>query len=229
MYNESEIHCVGCGALIARAHHTCPKCGQLNLYRAFVPGEHSRERLRERPNVPEGHTRLAGAAAPPAAAPIGVDRTAATVAGPQKGSTVSFSAGDPAESPPAGEDEGRATVSMKAVYAADLVRLEPPGQPETFRLAKGKLIIGYAPRKCDLILREDTVSAQHAEFLCEEDESGRPLVSIRDLGSRNGTYVNGAAIASDPRRLRDGDVIRFADVSYRFRVRGSGGPRETGT
>lgn len=50
--------------------------------------------------------------------------------------------------------------------------------------------------------------------------------SVRDLGSRNGTFLNGAAVSS-PARLRPGDLIRAGKLMIEFR---SGGqtPRETG-
>src|SRR5687768_3991284 len=50
------------------------------------------------------------------------------------------------------------------------------------------MIIGRAPT-CDLPVFDPTISRRHAELVC--DDSG---VSLRDLGSSNGTFVNGARI-----------------------------------
>ncbi|MFL5274046.1 MAG: FHA domain-containing protein, partial [Anaeromyxobacteraceae bacterium] len=38
---------------------------------------------------------------------------------------------------------------------------------------------------------------------------------VEDLGSRNGTYVNGARLEAR-RRLRDGDVVRVGDELLRY-------------
>ncbi|HWR20353.1 MAG TPA: FHA domain-containing protein, partial [Verrucomicrobiae bacterium] len=48
------------------------------------------------------------------------------------------------------------------------------------------------------------VSGHHAEIVCHKD-----AVTIKDLQSRNGTYVNGRRI-NQPTRLTDGDVIQFS-------------------
>lgn len=48
------------------------------------------------------------------------------------------------------------------------------------------------------------VSGHHAEILCHKD-----AVTIKDLQSRNGTYVNGRRI-NQPTQLTDGDVIQFS-------------------
>ena len=71
-----------------------------------------------------------------------------------------------------------------------------------FPLTPGKqLIIGRSP-ELELALVEDMVSRKHAKLTVTDD--GR--VSIEDLGSSNGTFVNGEQIAR-PTRLKDGDRI----------------------
>jgi len=54
---------------------------------------------------------------------------------------------------------------------------------------------------CDVALDHEGVSRRHAVFRRRGDD-----VSVEDLGSRNGTNVNGAAILG-PRRLTAGDVV----------------------
>jgi hypothetical protein len=58
--------------------------------------------------------------------------------------------------------------------------------------------------ECDIVLPERQVSRQHAEIFLE---GGRYF--LRDLGSKNGTYVNGQAV-SDPIELHDSDVVQIA-------------------
>ena len=57
---------------------------------------------------------------------------------------------------------------------------------------------------------DDFASARHARI-----EPRRDGVWVEDIGSTNGTYVNGARIAK-PRVLRDGDVIRVGSTDLRY-------------
>jgi len=68
------------------------------------------------------------------------------------------------------------------------------------------LTLGRA-QDCDIVLPERQISRYHARI--EQDEAG---FIIRDLGSKNGTFVNGEAVRDQPYRLRDGDEIRLANV-----------------
>jgi pSer/pThr/pTyr-binding forkhead associated (FHA) protein len=61
-----------------------------------------------------------------------------------------------------------------------------------------------------LVVSDPTVSRQHAEI----ERSGEE-VSVRDLGSSNGTFVNGAKLDSE-RVLCPGDTVQFGAVRYRF-------------
>jgi hypothetical protein len=58
---------------------------------------------------------------------------------------------------------------------------------------------------CDIVLPKRQVSRYHAQI--ERDDGGYLL---RDLGSKNGTYVNGQKVYGEPHRLRDGDEIQIA-------------------
>jgi hypothetical protein len=58
---------------------------------------------------------------------------------------------------------------------------------------------------CDIVLPERQSSRQHARI--ERDKSGYLL---RDLASKNGTYVNGQEVRDKPYRLKDGDEIQIA-------------------
>src|SRR5689334_11774207 len=56
-----------------------------------------------------------------------------------------------------------------------------------------------------------TVSSLHAEIT----EVGSSLV-IRDLGSTNGTYVNGQRLSA-PVALKEDDLVQFANMAFRVR------------
>ena len=63
----------------------------------------------------------------------------------------------------------------------------------------------------DLTLEsDDFASARHAKI-----EPRRDGVWLEDVGSTNGTYVNGARIGK-PRRLSPGDVIRVGSTDLRY-------------
>jgi pSer/pThr/pTyr-binding forkhead associated (FHA) protein len=63
--------------------------------------------------------------------------------------------------------------------------------------------------QCDYVIRDATVSSRHAELARTADGW-----VIRDLGSLNGTRVNGWLV--DEQRLRDGDTITFGASVFIF-------------
>lgn len=66
---------------------------------------------------------------------------------------------------------------------------------------------------CNLRLTWPTVSGLHADFIVAAD-----TLFLRDLGSTNGTFVNGRRIRADT-LLSEGDVIHFGGVEFRLRKR----------
>lgn len=65
---------------------------------------------------------------------------------------------------------------------------------------------------CTLVLPDMLVSGKHAEFV--ERDGGECW--IRDLDSRNGTYVNGEVLRGKERLLKDNDTISIAYFDFRF-------------
>lgn len=71
--------------------------------------------------------------------------------------------------------------------------------------------IGYGP-DADIQIQADTISQLHARI----DHDGENYY-IEDLNSTNGTFVNDEPLAyKERRKLNSNDMIRFADVRYRF-------------
>jgi adenylate cyclase len=70
------------------------------------------------------------------------------------------------------------------------------------------LVVGRAPT-CDIPIIDPTISRRHAEVDC--GESG---CTIRDLGSSNGTFVNGTRVEASP--VGVGDVVTFGKVGFRL-------------
>ena len=80
----------------------------------------------------------------------------------------------------------------------------------TFVAGAVPLTIGRAEDNSISLPGDEFASGHHARI-----ESQRDGVWILDLGSTNGTFVNGARL--DGRRLlRDGDVVQIGDTELRF-------------
>ena len=67
-------------------------------------------------------------------------------------------------------------------------------------------LIGRHP-ECDVLLDSLRVSRRHCIITAESD-----AVVVRDLGSMNGTWVNGRRVARS--RLRPGDEVSIAHMRY---------------
>jgi hypothetical protein len=80
-----------------------------------------------------------------------------------------------------------------------------PALPE---LVGAQLLIGRSSA-CQIVLGDDTVSRRHAELRFED---GRWL--LRDLGSSNGTYINGRLVTEA--EVRRGDVIHLGGCALRL-------------
>ncbi|MFQ5936273.1 MAG: GGDEF domain-containing protein [Acidiferrobacterales bacterium] len=81
----------------------------------------------------------------------------------------------------------------------------PVGMMHKLR-ASGTTVIGRG-LDADLRLEDEGVSRRHAQIVASED--GDPI--LEDLGSANGTFVNGAQI--EKHTLKDGDKIQVGSVS----------------
>jgi len=71
-------------------------------------------------------------------------------------------------------------------------------------LTKNNTIIGREADS-DVQINERQVSRSHAEISYTSQ-----AYTIRDLGSKNGTYLNGRAISQEPQPIRNGDEIGIA-------------------
>ena len=76
------------------------------------------------------------------------------------------------------------------------------------RLAALPFRIGRSP-DLELTLHSDSVSTEHAEIY-----QGDGSLRLRDLSSTNGTFVNRERVDDSP--IRDGDILHFADLEFRF-------------
>ena len=83
-----------------------------------------------------------------------------------------------------------------------------------FDLEPGRLVVGRA-LEADLHIDSPAVSRRHAELRVDDD-----TVTIADLGSVNGTFVNDQRVQGTV-RLRNGDMLRLGVLLLRFYERQS--------
>lgn len=93
-----------------------------------------------------------------------------------------------------------------------LVYVKPDGQEREIPLKSGKLVIGRQ-NGTHIRIPVDSVSRQHCEIIVEEGK-----VSIHDLGSRNGTFVNKRRVQQS--ELSAGDVVVVGPAIFVMRVNG---------
>ncbi len=114
------------------------------------------------------------------------------------------------EAPPAAATETPAPLLTAVSSAFDrppAVLSLPNGQ--RIELHEGHYILGRHLEN-DIVLNDTNVSRKHSEFVCAAGE-----VVVRDLGSTNGTKVNGVLITGE-QLLQHGDVINFGTAQVRF-------------
>jgi len=110
-------------------------------------------------------------------------------------------------------DEGTETAQgapepgLVLVYATDTAA----PLPAVFRLQRSATLLGREPPKGGLTIAQAAVSRVHATLT----KSGDGSVRIRDMSSRNGTFVNGEKTSGDW-ALEDGDIVRVGDALFRF-------------
>lgn len=117
------------------------------------------------------------------------------------------------------EELGKGRFACTASFVEGEEELAPQpavGQPtlvlsdgRAFRMVKPTLTIGRLP-ECDLVLDDPGASRQHARI--RRTETG---FVVTDLGSTNGTLVNGRQIQEQ--ELLDGDTVTIGETDLGFR------------
>jgi hypothetical protein len=148
-------------------------------------------------------TARAGQPGPLGHGPVGLGRP------PRPGETTSTLSLN-REDPDYGDDlyADAAAVAQLPVGSAVLLVLRGPNAGSTFRLDGDLTTAGRHPDS-DIFLDDVTVSRRHAEFY---RESGR--FTVRDVGSLNGTYVNGSRI--EETELAGDDEVQIGKFRLKF-------------
>ena len=101
-----------------------------------------------------------------------------------------------------------------------LGELIPIGGGDPIPLLREKLRVGRR-ESCDIVLRFANVSAHHCDLIVKQG-----YWFVEDLGSRNGTKVNGKRVTK--KRIDPGDTVAFAKHQFRLRYQpadlGAAGP-----
>ena len=87
------------------------------------------------------------------------------------------------------------------------------GQANPYELTTDEVVLGRLP-ECDIQLQSNMVSRRHARVL----RRGNDFL-LEDLGSGNGSYVNGKRI-TEATKLRHDDRVKFGPVLLRFEADG---------
>ena len=102
-----------------------------------------------------------------------------------------------------------------ATKHATLIVLQGVALGTSIPLDKHSLIIGRGS-ECGLRVDDNLASRQHACVRKTERPERDPLYRVEDLGSTNGTFVNGRRVTR-PFQLELDDTVRIGDTELRYR------------
>ncbi|MHC5038423.1 MAG: FHA domain-containing protein, partial [Planctomycetota bacterium] len=90
---------------------------------------------------------------------------------------------------------------MRLIYEKEGKRFE-------YHIPEGNMIVGR-DRQADVAIFDNNISRHHITVIRRDT-----MVMIRDLGSRNGTFVNNTRITEA--ELKPGDIVRLGNLSLFF-------------
>lgn len=99
----------------------------------------------------------------------------------------------------------------------NLILFKKDGSQKALPLLDGTAVIGRR-HDCDLRIPLMSVSRRHCQISYNKD-----TLKIRDLGSRNGTYLNDKRI-NDEATLQAGDYLRIGPLTFLLQIDGQ--PKE---
>lgn len=95
-------------------------------------------------------------------------------------------------------------------YTFSLIGLTPPAAGLTYTLPQGDIDVGRGD-ECAITIADPSVSRRHAMLVV-----GPQSMEAEDLGSSNGSFVNGQPIGRQA--LADGNLLRFGNVEFEVSV-----------
>ena len=89
-------------------------------------------------------------------------------------------------------------------------RLVSTSGDQSFEIPPGRSVVVGRGVASDIAIYDPTISRRHAELVARDDG-----VEVTDLGSSNGTCINGARVANG--RIQPNDTVTFGKVTYRLK------------
>ena len=118
---------------------------------------------------------------------------------------------------------GEIAEQIEKYYGPKLIGVLPSGEKLRFPITHQDVEIGKAAHN-NIVINDQTVSNTHAVLMVRDGG-----YSIVDLGSRNGTFVNGERLGGQARTLRHGDKIQLGQTVLTFRNSGETVENQTAT
>jgi hypothetical protein len=105
-------------------------------------------------------------------------------------------------------------LEQQAIEAGKVVVVKSPAldEGEEWQLNSSSLTFGRNAQNDVQLERDEYASSKHARI-----EPRRDGVWLEDVGSTNGTYLNGIRL-THPKRLTAGDVVRIGETELRYEV-----------
>lgn len=130
--------------------------------------------------------------------------------------TLLFSAVVTAEEQRRAEEHGTFITAVTKTGRGRIMITTGPQEGENIPLLVTRLTIGRATASAEweVRLQDPSVSRPHARMELAENHTW----IVYDLGSANGTTVNGKRVDEKGRELRDGDVVAFGSTLTLFRI-----------
>lgn len=92
----------------------------------------------------------------------------------------------------------------------EIEQIEGPDQGKRFSFKRSHITVGRSD--ADLIVMDLDVSRSHALF----EVLGKNSIFLKDLGSTNGTFVNGKKIQNE--KISTGDIVSFGNTRWKIRI-----------
>jgi hypothetical protein len=105
-------------------------------------------------------------------------------------------------------------VEAQDLEAGKVVVVKSPAldEGEEWQLNSAALTFGRGSQNDVQLQRDEYASSRHARI-----EPRRDGVWLEDIGSTNGTYLNGIRLTR-PKRLTPGDIVRIGETELRYEV-----------
>lgn len=116
-----------------------------------------------------------------------------------------FSRWDVSGESPGGFDENQGLSKVSALLEV----IDGPDKGKRSKLKRGSSILGRG-KKADISFKDTDISRAHAEI----EISGKEQAFVRDLGSTNGTYLNGRRVSYS--RIKNDDLVQIGATTIKF-------------